>query len=130
MRNCIILIGQNSKLKFDILSILFFLDYIVIANRQIDKKRRLGERVWIKLDIGYCIARSRCNVSFAPAVFLTRAFMAADNKSNARRKENKDVLYRTLRVHYDRSCFFTHDGNCAAIFGNFYVYCVIYEFVM
>lgn len=107
------------------MSILFFLNYIVVANRQVDKKKkRLGGRVWIKLDIGYRIARSRCNVSFAPAVFLTRAFMAADNKSNARRKENKDVLYRTLRVHYDRNCFSTHDGNCADIFGNFYVYCV------
>lgn len=34
----ILLLGQNSKLKFDIPSILFFLDYVVVANRQVDKK--------------------------------------------------------------------------------------------
>lgn len=50
------------------------------------------------------VARNRCNVSSVPAVFLTRAFMTEDNKSNAGRKENRDVvLYRTLvRARYGR----------------------------
>lgn len=43
------------------------------------------------------IASSRCNVSSATDVFLTRAFMTADNKSNAGRKENRDVVPHRTR---------------------------------
>lgn len=108
-------------MKFDTSFAQFFFNYIFVANRQWDKKAALDE--YTKLDIGDRTTRSRCNVSSAPAVFLTRAFMMVDNKSNARRKENRDViLYRTLRVYYGRSCFSTRDGNCVDVFGCFYVY--------
>lgn len=43
--------------------------------------------------VGHRLYSKKSLFFFAPAVFLTRAFMTADNKSNARRKENKDVLY-------------------------------------
>lgn len=77
---------------------------------------------WI---LARCIARSRCNVSSALAVFLTRAFMTMDNKSNVHRKENRDVtLYRTLQVRYSMTGADppAHGGNCVDVFGCFYVY--------